>query len=42
VTEVSTRKSGDANPFIVGRGEYQKFLDVMQGCSEVNLARRKL
>jgi metallo-beta-lactamase class B len=42
VTAVATRKSGDANPFIVGRSEYQKFLDVMQGCSEVNLARRKL
>jgi metallo-beta-lactamase class B len=42
VTAASTRKSGDANPFVVGQGEYQKFLDVMQGCSEINLARRKL
>jgi hypothetical protein len=42
VTAAGTRKSGDANPFIVGQAEYQKFLDVMQGCSEVNLARRKL
>jgi metallo-beta-lactamase class B len=42
VTTAATRKSGEANPFIVGRSEYQKFLDVMQGCSEVNLVRRRL
>ena len=42
VTAVATRKSGEPNPFVVGPAEYQKFLDVMQGCSEVNLARRRL
>ena len=42
VTAVTTRKSGEPNPFVVGPAEYQKFLDVMQGCSEVNLARRRL
>ena len=28
------------NPFVVGRAEYQKFLDVMDGCSRIALARR--
>lgn len=30
------------NPFVVGTAEYQKFLDVMDGCTQVNLARRTL
>jgi metallo-beta-lactamase class B len=42
VAAVSARKPGEPHPFVVGQAEYQKFLDVMQGCSEVNLARRKL
>jgi metallo-beta-lactamase class B len=40
--ELAARKRGDANPFVVDRAAYQKFLDVMEGCTEVNLARRKL
>ncbi len=35
------RKNGEANPFIVGQANYQKFLDVMSACTEVNIARRK-
>jgi metallo-beta-lactamase class B len=38
---VAARKKGDPNPFAVGTSEYQKFLDVMAGCTRVNLARRK-
>jgi metallo-beta-lactamase class B len=29
------------NPFVVGTGNYQKFVDVMAACTEVNIARRK-
>lgn len=36
-----TRKNGDANPFVVGKAGYQKFVDVLYACSEVNVARRK-
>ena len=39
---LAARKKGAANPFVVGTAEYQKFLDVMDGCTQVNLARRKL
>ena len=35
------RKKGDTNPFVVGVSDYQKFLDVMDGCTRVNLARRR-
>jgi metallo-beta-lactamase class B len=38
---LKTRKPGEPNPFVVGRGEYQKFLEVMEACTEVNIARRK-
>ncbi len=38
---LKTRKPGERNPFFVGRAEYQKFLEVMAACTEVNLARRK-
>jgi metallo-beta-lactamase class B len=38
---LKTRKAGEPNPFVVGRGEYQKFLEVMAACTEVNIARRK-
>jgi metallo-beta-lactamase class B len=38
---LASRKRGDPNPFVVGAGEYQKFLDVLDGCTRVNLARRK-
>ncbi|MEP7308563.1 MAG: MBL fold metallo-hydrolase [Acidobacteriota bacterium] len=39
---LAARKRGDANPFVVDRTAYQKFLDVMEGCTGVNLARRKV
>ena len=35
-----TRGPRDANPFVVGPADYQQFVDVMQGCSDVALARR--
>lgn len=34
-------KKGDPNPFVVGKAAYQKFVDVLLACSEVNVARRK-
>jgi metallo-beta-lactamase class B len=36
------RRSGQPNPFVVGTDGYQKFLQVMQTCSEVAVARRAL
>jgi metallo-beta-lactamase class B len=39
---LSSRARNDMNPFVVGRAEYQKFLDVMEGCSRIALARRGL
>jgi metallo-beta-lactamase class B len=38
---LKARKPADRNPFVVGRTEYQKFLEVMAACTEVNIARRK-
>jgi hypothetical protein len=35
------RKPGESNPFVVGRGDYQNFLQVMEACAEINIARRK-
>jgi metallo-beta-lactamase class B len=42
LTRLSSRGRNDSNPFVVGRSEYQKFLDVMDGCSRIALARRAL
>jgi metallo-beta-lactamase class B len=42
LTRLSSRGRNDANPFVVGRAEYQKFLDVIDGCSQIALARRAL
>lgn len=39
--QLQSRQKGGPNPFIVGQGEYQKFLKVMEICSDVNVARRK-
>lgn len=39
--QLQSRQKGGPNPFIVGQGEYQKFLKVMELCSEANVARRK-
>src|SRR6516162_5855473 len=38
---LKTRKKGEPNPFVIGQGNYQKFLDVMSACTAVNIARRK-
>jgi metallo-beta-lactamase class B len=38
---LARRAKGGPHPFVVGAAEYQKFLDVMEGCTRVNLARRK-
>jgi metallo-beta-lactamase class B len=35
------RRDKGPNPFVVGRAEYQRFLEVMSACTEVNIARRK-
>jgi metallo-beta-lactamase class B len=40
LAQLRARGARDANPFVVGRADYQRFVDVMQGCSEVALARR--
>jgi hypothetical protein len=37
---VAARRSGQPNAFVVGRSEYQTFLKVMDGCTQVNLERR--
>jgi len=42
LTQLSSRGRNDANPFVVGRTEYQMFLDVMEGCSRIAVARRGL
>ena len=39
--KLKLRKRSDANPFVVGQGNYQKFVDVLSACTEVNIARRK-
>jgi metallo-beta-lactamase class B len=39
--QLKTRKPGGPNPFVVGRDEYQKFLQVIAACTEVNIARRR-
>ena len=35
------RKPGSPNPFVVGQDSYQTFLEVMGGCIDIQLARRK-
>ena len=42
IDALAHRGPRDPNPFVVGTSEYQKFVDVMEGCSRVNIARRKL
>ena len=37
--QLAARKKGDPNPFIVGQANYQKFVSVMESCTEVNIAR---
>jgi len=38
---VRARTKNDPNPFVVGQANYQKFVDVMALCTQVNIARRK-
>lgn len=35
------REKGGPNPFVVGPANYQRFVDVMAACAEVNVTRRK-
>jgi len=39
--KLKARKKGEPNPFVVGQANYQKFLDVIAACTEVNVERRK-
>ena len=39
--KLKDRKKGEPNPFVLGQANYQKFVDVMSACTEVNIARRK-
>jgi len=39
--QFARRKKGEPNPFVVGKSNYQSFMDVMEACTEVNIARRK-
>jgi glyoxylase-like metal-dependent hydrolase (beta-lactamase superfamily II) len=41
IDKVHTAKKGDPSPFAVGKSGYQKFIDVLYACSEVNVARRR-
>lgn len=41
IEKIRASKKGDPNPFVVGKANYQKFLDVMYACSDINVARRK-
>lgn len=40
LAKLRDRKTGDPNPFIVGRQNYDKFLDVMAECMRAAVARR--
>jgi metallo-beta-lactamase class B len=39
--KLKDRKKAEPNPFVLGAANYQKFVDVMSACTEVNIARRK-
>jgi metallo-beta-lactamase class B len=41
VSRLGTRSRTDPNPFVVGAASYQRFLDVLDGCSQVALERRR-
>ena len=40
LSRLKQRNPGQPNPFVVGREGYQRFLAVMSGCTNVQLARR--
>jgi metallo-beta-lactamase class B len=39
--KLKARKEGGPNPFVLGQANYQRFVDVMAACAQVNVARRK-
>ena len=39
--KLKARQKGAPNPFVVGQGNYMKFLDVFAACTDVNIARRQ-
>jgi metallo-beta-lactamase class B len=41
IEKIGSAKKGDPNPFVVGKAGYQKFVDALVACSEINVARRK-
>jgi metallo-beta-lactamase class B len=41
LTRLAARKKGEPNPYVVGRQNYQRFVDVMAACTDVNIARRR-
>ena len=41
LTRLGARSRTDPNPFVVGAASYQRFLDVLDGCSRVALDRRR-
>jgi metallo-beta-lactamase class B len=41
LTGLQRRKKGEPNPFIVGQGNYQKFVDVMASCLQAQIDRRR-
>jgi metallo-beta-lactamase class B len=41
LTRLGARGRTDPNPFVVGAAAYQRFLDVLDGCSRVALERRR-
>jgi metallo-beta-lactamase class B len=40
LAKIQNRKPGEPNPFVVGQGNYGKFLDVMSDCMQAALDRR--
>lgn len=40
LARLKQRSAGQPNPFVVGRDAYQRFLEVMSGCTSVQLARK--
>jgi metallo-beta-lactamase class B len=39
--KLKEQKKSEPNPFVLGQANYQKFVEVMSACTEVNIARRK-
>jgi metallo-beta-lactamase class B len=38
---IAAREPRGPNPFVIGREDYQKFMGVLEGCTRVNIARRR-